>query len=77
MPARAYWKGQIKLALVPIPVEITRTIRNGAMISFRLIHEPSGTPIKYEEGKPKPGREITRKPAASSREKALARRRRA
>jgi len=49
MAARAYWKGQIRLALVSIPVEIYPATRSGAGISFRQIHEPSGKPIKYEK----------------------------
>ncbi|MBO9695022.1 MAG: Ku protein [Sphingopyxis sp.] len=49
MAARAYWKGQIRLALVSIPVEIHAATRSGAAISFRQIHEPSGKPVKYEK----------------------------
>ena len=49
MPARAYWQGQIRLALVSIPVEIYPATRSGAAISFRQIHEPSGRPVKYEK----------------------------
>jgi DNA end-binding protein Ku len=49
MAARAYWKGQIRLALVSIPVEVYKATKSGASISFRQIHEPSGKPIKYEK----------------------------
>lgn len=49
MAARAYWKGQIRLALVSIPVEIYPATKSGNAISFRQIHEPSGKPIKYEK----------------------------
>lgn len=49
MAARAYWQGQIRLALVSIPVEIYSATRSGAAISFRQIHEPSGKPIRYEK----------------------------
>ncbi|MCW1429963.1 Ku protein [Novosphingobium sp. JCM 18896] len=49
MAARAYWKGQIRLALVSIPVEVYKATKSGAAISFRQIHEPSGKPIKYEK----------------------------
>ncbi|MCH7628787.1 Ku protein [Novosphingobium sp.] len=49
MPARAYWQGQIRLALVSIPVEVYPATRSGAAISFRQIHEPSGKPINYEK----------------------------
>lgn len=49
MAARAYWQGQIRLALVSIPVEIYPAVKSGASISFRQIHEPSGKPVKYEK----------------------------
>jgi DNA end-binding protein Ku len=49
MAARAYWKGQIRIALVSIPVEIFPATKSGAQISFRQIHEPSGKRIKYEK----------------------------
>ena len=49
MAARAYWKGQIRLALVSIPVEIYSATKSGAAVSFRQIHEPSGKPVKYEK----------------------------
>lgn len=49
MAARAYWQGQIKLALVSIPVEIYSATRSGATVSFKQIHEPSGKPVHYEK----------------------------
>ncbi len=49
MAARAYWQGQIRLALVSIPVEIYSATKSGAAVSFRQIHEPSGQPIHYEK----------------------------
>jgi DNA end-binding protein Ku len=49
MAARAYWQGQIRLALVSIPVEIYSATKSGASVSFRQIHEPSGKPIHYEK----------------------------
>lgn len=49
MVARPYWKGQIRLALVSIPVEIYSATRSGATIAFNQIHEPSGKRIKYEK----------------------------
>ena len=49
MAARAYWKGQIRLALVSIPVEIFTATKTGAKISFNQIHEPSGKRINYEK----------------------------
>lgn len=49
MAARAYWSGQIRLALVSIPIEIYPATRSGAAISFHQIHEPSGQRIRYEK----------------------------
>lgn len=49
MAARPYWKGQIRLALVSIPVEIYSASKSGATIAFNQIHEPSGQRIKYEK----------------------------
>ncbi|MFL6846096.1 MAG: Ku protein [Allosphingosinicella sp.] len=49
MAARAYWKGQIRLALVSIPVEIFSATRSGATIAFNQIHEPTGKRVKYEK----------------------------
>ncbi|CAN5183661.1 Ku protein [soil metagenome] len=49
MAARPYWKGQIRLALVSIPVEIYSATRSGATIAFNQIHEPSGKRIKYQK----------------------------
>jgi DNA end-binding protein Ku len=52
MAARAYWQGQIRLALVSIPVEVYSATKSGAAISFHQIHEPSGKRIKYEKTVP-------------------------
>ena len=49
MAARAYWKGQIRLALVSIPVEIYSATKSGAAIAFNQIHEPTGKRIRYEK----------------------------
>ncbi len=49
MARRAYWQGQLRLALVSIPVEIYPATKSGAAIAFRQIHEPSGQPVKYEK----------------------------
>ena len=49
MPARAYWQGQIRLALVSIPVEIYSATKSGATVAFKQIHEPTGKPIHYEK----------------------------
>lgn len=49
MAARAYWRGQIRLALVSIPVEIFSATKSGAQIAFNQIYEPTGQRIKYEK----------------------------
>jgi DNA end-binding protein Ku len=49
MPARPIWRGQIRLALVSIPVEVYSATRSGAAIQFHQVHEPSGKRIKYEK----------------------------
>jgi len=49
MAARPAWRGQIKLALVSIPVELYPATKSGASISFHQIHEPTGKRIKYEK----------------------------
>ena len=49
MAARAYWQGQIRLALVSIPVEVYSASRSGPTMPFRQIHEPSGKPVHYEK----------------------------
>ncbi len=47
--ARPVWKGQIRLSLVAIPVELYSASNTGARLSFRQIHGPSGKPVKYEK----------------------------
>jgi DNA end-binding protein Ku len=49
MPSRPAWRGQIRLALVSIPVEIYPATKSGAQIQFHQVHEPSGKRIKYEK----------------------------
>lgn len=49
MASRAIWKGQLRLSLVAIPVEIHSARRSGSRISFRQIHEPSGKPVHYQK----------------------------
>lgn len=52
MAARAYWQGQIRLALVSIPVEVYPATRSGAEIAFHQIHQPSGKRVRYEKTVP-------------------------
>lgn len=52
MASRAIWKGQLRLSLVAIPVEIHSATKSGGQISFRQIHGPSGKPVRYEKTVP-------------------------
>jgi DNA end-binding protein Ku len=49
MAARPIWRGQIRLALVSIPIELYSATRSGAQIQFHQVHEPTGKRIKYEK----------------------------
>jgi DNA end-binding protein Ku len=49
MAARPIWRGQIRLALVSIPVELFPATKSGASIQFHQVHEPTGKRIKYEK----------------------------
>ncbi|MGN6155298.1 MAG: Ku protein [Sphingomicrobium sp.] len=49
MAARPVWRGQIRLALVSIPVELFPATKSGASIQFHQVHEPTGKRIKYEK----------------------------
>jgi DNA end-binding protein Ku len=51
MPAgtRPIWKGQLRLSLVSIPVEMFTATKSNAKPAFRQIHEPTGKPIHYEK----------------------------
>ena len=48
-PTRPVWKGQLRLSLVSIAVELFTATKSGAKPSFRQIHEPTGKPINYEK----------------------------
>ncbi len=52
MAARPVWKGQLRLSLVSIPVEMYSATKTGARVSFRQIHEPSGKPVRYQKTVP-------------------------
>lgn len=51
MPAgtRPIWKGQLRLSLVSIPVEMFTATKSSAKPTFRQIHEPTGKPIHYSK----------------------------
>ncbi|MBC7138111.1 MAG: Ku protein [Defluviimonas sp.] len=52
MASRAVWKGQLRLSLVAIAVEIHSATQSGARVSFRQIHGPSGKAVRYEKTVP-------------------------
>lgn len=47
--AQSLWSGNLRLALVTVPVRIYPAIRSGARISFHQVHEPSGKRIHYQK----------------------------
>src|SRR5690606_25339458 len=49
MAARAYWQGQIRLALVSIPVQVFSATKSAARVPFNQIHKPTGKRIRYEK----------------------------
>ncbi len=61
MAARPIWRGQIRLALVSIPVELYSATKSGAAIQFHQVHEPTGKRIKYEKVVPGVGPVNTRR----------------
>lgn len=46
---RPMWGGNLRLALVSVPVKLFPATRTGARISFHQVHEPSGKRIRYEK----------------------------
>jgi DNA end-binding protein Ku len=49
MAVRPIWRGQLRLSLVSIPVELFTATKTASKPSFRQIHEPTGKPINYEK----------------------------
>ncbi len=49
MASRPIWKGQLRLSLVAIPVEMFSATNRKARISFRQVHKPSGKRVRYEK----------------------------
>ncbi len=52
MPARAYWKGYLRLSLVTIGVELFTAVNSGKDTALHQIHKPSGKRIRYEKVAP-------------------------
>ena len=50
MAPPSLWSGNLRLSLVLIPVRLVPAVTTDEAISFRQIHEPPGTPIRYVKG---------------------------
>jgi DNA end-binding protein Ku len=50
MAPPSLWSGNLRLSLVLIPVKMYSAVSTEQAISFRMIHEPSGQPIRYVKG---------------------------
>jgi non-homologous end joining protein Ku len=44
------WTGNLRLSLVLVPVKLFSAVSTEGQIAFRMIHEPSGKPIRYVKG---------------------------
>jgi len=49
MAARPIWKGQLRLSLVSINVEMFTAHRSGATTAFNQIHQPTGKRVHYQK----------------------------
>lgn len=50
MAPPSLWSGNLRLSLVLIPVKLCPAVSTEDTVSFRMIHEPSGKPIRYIKG---------------------------
>jgi DNA end-binding protein Ku len=50
MAPQALWSGSLRLSLVLIPVKLYPAVSAEDAVSFRMIHKPSGKPIRYLKG---------------------------
>jgi DNA end-binding protein Ku len=50
MAPPSLWSGNLRLSLVIIPVKLSPALSNEQAVSFRMIHKPSGQPIRYVKG---------------------------
>jgi DNA end-binding protein Ku len=48
-PSRPYWKGQLRLSLVSLAVELFNAVETSDQISFRMIHRPTGKRVQYRK----------------------------
>lgn len=52
MPARAYWKGHLRLSLVTLAVELYSARTSSGRLSLHQIHKPTGKRIRYQKTAP-------------------------
>ena len=48
-PSRPYWRGQLRLSLVSLAVELYNAVETSSQISFRMIHRPTGKRVQYRK----------------------------
>ena len=59
MPARATWKGVIKLSLITIPIRVFPATNAGSDVSFRQLHRKCKTPIQMKKWCPHCDEEVS------------------
>src|ERR1041385_7613027 len=59
MPARATWKGYLKVSLVNIPIKVFPATESSATLSFNQLHGECNTRIKQKKWCPTCEREVT------------------
>ena len=47
--SRPVWTGNMRLALVSVPVKLYAAVKSGARIQFHQVHEPSRRRIRYQK----------------------------
>ena len=50
--ARSLWSGQLRLALVSVPVQLVSAVKTGARLAFHQIDKSTGKRIRYEKTAP-------------------------
>ncbi|HET6468413.1 MAG TPA: Ku protein [Geminicoccaceae bacterium] len=51
-PGRPWWTGQLRLALVALPVKVYPAARTGARPALHQVHAPTGKRVRYEKTVP-------------------------
>lgn len=49
MPARAYWKGHLRLSLVSFPVRLHPAVSSSAKVQLHQIHKTTGERVHYQK----------------------------